>query len=48
MIRGLHAFTRILSINDVKAFGLDTSCVIEEKVPIPVERPLTRKIRRIN
>jgi KUP system potassium uptake protein len=48
MIMGLHAFTRILSINDVKAFGLDTSCVIEEKVPISVERPLTRKIRRIN
>jgi KUP system potassium uptake protein len=48
MIMGLHAFTRVLSINDVKALGLDTSCVIEEKVPISMERPLNRKIRRIN
>lgn len=47
MIMGLHAFTRLFSVNDVKAFGLDTSCVIEEKVPISVERPLTRKILRI-
>jgi KUP system potassium uptake protein len=48
MIMGLHAFTRIFSINDVKAFGLDTSCVIEEKVPISMERPLNRRIHRIN
>jgi KUP system potassium uptake protein len=48
MIMGLHAFTRWLSINDVKALGLDTSCVIEEKVPISVERPLSRKIQRLN
>ncbi len=47
MIMGLHALTRLLSINDVKALGLDTSCVIEEKVPISIERPLTRKIQRI-
>jgi KUP system potassium uptake protein len=47
MIMGLHAFTRLFSINDVKALGLDSSCVIEEKVPISVERPLTRKIQRI-
>lgn len=47
MIMGLHAFTRLFSINDVKALGLDTSCVIEEKVPISIERPLTRKIQRI-
>ena len=47
MVMGLHAFTRLLSINDVKALGLDTSCVIEEKVPISFERPLTRKIKRI-
>jgi KUP system potassium uptake protein len=47
MIMGLHAFTRLISINDVKAFGLDTSVVIEEKVPISVERPLNRKIQRI-
>ncbi|HEY3372533.1 MAG TPA: KUP/HAK/KT family potassium transporter [Prolixibacteraceae bacterium] len=48
MIMGLHAFTRVLSINDVKALGLDTSCVIEEKVPISVERPLSRKMQRLN
>lgn len=48
MVMGLHAFTRLFSINDVKALGLDTSCVIEEKVPISIERPLTRKIQRIN
>ncbi len=47
MVMGLHAFTRLLSINDVKALGLDTSCVIEEKVPISIERPLSRKIQRI-
>lgn len=48
MTMGLHAFTRWLSINDVKALGLDSSCVIEEKVPISMERPLNRKISRIN
>lgn len=47
MIMGLHAFTRKLSINDVKALGLDSSCVIEEKVPISIERPLNRKIQRV-
>ncbi len=47
MIMGLHSFTRLFSINDVKALGLDSSSVIEEKVPISVERPLTRKIQRI-
>lgn len=47
MIMGLHALTRKLSINDVKSLGLDTSCVIEEKVPISIERPLSRKIRRV-
>lgn len=48
MIMGLHNLTRRLSINDVKALGLDSSCVIEEKVPIMIERPLTRKIKRIS
>jgi len=47
MIMGLHSLTRKLSINDVKALGLDTSCVIEEKVPISIERPLNRKIQRV-
>ena len=48
MIMGLHAFTRMFSINDVKALGLDSSSVIEEKVPISIERPLNRKIQRVN
>ena len=47
MVMGMHAFTRLISINDVKAFGLDSSSVIEEKVPIAIERPLSRKITRI-
>lgn len=47
MIMGLHSFTRLLSIDDVKSLGLDTSSVIEEKVPISIERPLNRKIQRI-
>lgn len=47
IIMGLHEFTRWISINDVKALGLDTSCVIEEKVPISIERPLGRNIKRI-
>ncbi|MBL7967731.1 MAG: KUP/HAK/KT family potassium transporter [Prolixibacteraceae bacterium] len=47
MIMGLHSLTRKLSINDVKALGLDSSCVIEEKVPISIERPLNRKIQRV-
>lgn len=47
IVMGLHAFTRLFSINDVKALGLDSSSVIEEKVPISVERPLNRKINRI-
>jgi KUP system potassium uptake protein len=47
MVMGMHSFTRLFSINDVKALGLDSSSVIEEKVPIAIERPLSRKIRRI-
>lgn len=48
MIKRLHSLIRVLSINDVKAFGLDSRCMIEEKGPISVERPLNRKIRRVN
>jgi len=47
IVMGLHALTRIFSINDVKALGLDSSSVIEEKVPISIERPLNRKIHRV-
>jgi len=47
MVMGMHAFTRLFSINDVKALGLDSSSVIEEKVPIAIERPLSRKMKRV-
>jgi KUP system potassium uptake protein len=47
IVMGLHKFTQLIGINDVKAFGLDTSSVIQEKVPIAIERPLNRKIARI-
>jgi KUP system potassium uptake protein len=43
---GLHEITRWLSINDVKALGLDTSNVIEEKVPIAIEQIVTQRIKR--
>ena len=43
---GLHSITRWLSINDVKALGLDTSNVIEEKVPIAMEQIVTKRIQR--
>lgn len=39
MIMRLHSLIRVLSINDVKAFGLDTSCVIEEKYPFLLNVP---------
>ena len=43
---GLHEITRWISINDVKALGLDTSNVIEEKVPIAIEQIVTQRIKR--
>jgi KUP system potassium uptake protein len=42
----LHEITRRLSINDVKALGLDTSNVIEEKVPIAIDQIITQRIKR--
>jgi KUP system potassium uptake protein len=42
----LHSITRRFSINDVKALGLDTSNVIEEKVPIAFEQMVTKRIQR--
>lgn len=43
----LHEITRLISITDVKALGLDTSNVIEEKVPITIQHPLDRRIERL-
>ena len=37
-----------MSINDVKALGLDSSNVIEEKVPIVIEQQLKKRITRVN
>ena len=43
---GMHSLTRFISVNDVKALGLDTSNVFEEKVPIAIEQVITRRIKR--
>jgi hypothetical protein len=37
-----------MSINDVKALGLDSSNVIEEKVPIVIDQKLKNRIARVN
>ena len=47
-IMGLHNLIRKISINDVKALGLDSSNVIEEKVPIVIEQQLKKRIIRVN
>jgi len=44
---GLHNFIRGLGINDVKAYGLDMSNVIEEKIPIVIAREDKKRIRRL-
>ena len=44
---GLHNFIRRMGINDVKAFGLDTSNVIEEKIPIVIAHEEKKRIKRI-
>jgi KUP system potassium uptake protein len=46
-VMNLHRFTRTFSNNDVKALGLDSSSIIEEKVPISIERNIERRIQRI-
>lgn len=43
----VHNFIRRMGINDVKAFGLDTSNVIEEKIPIVIAREEKKRIKRI-
>lgn len=44
---GLHNFIRRMGINDVKAYGLDTSNVIEEKIPIVIAHEEKKRIKRI-
>jgi len=46
-IMGLHNLVRQMSINDVKALGLDSSSVIEEKVPIVIEQRIKKRITRV-
>ncbi|MEI6142179.1 MAG: KUP/HAK/KT family potassium transporter [Mariniphaga sp.] len=46
-IMGIYNFTRRVCLTDVKALGLDSSCVIEEKVPIIIEQNLKERIVRI-
>ena len=43
---GLHNFIRGMGVNDVKAYGLDTSNVIEEKIPIVIAREEKKRIKR--
>ena len=44
----LHSLTRKLDIGEVRTIGLDASNTIEEKVPITIDQPLDRRIRRID
>jgi KUP system potassium uptake protein len=46
-VMNLHSLTRMISITDVKALGLDTTSIIEEKVPIAIERSIDRRIERV-
>jgi KUP system potassium uptake protein len=47
-IMGLHNFIRHISLTDVKSLGLDSSNVIEEKVPIVIEQKIKKRILRVN
>ena len=44
---GMHNLIRRMGINDVKAYGLDTSNVIEEKIPIVIAREEKKRIARL-
>ncbi len=43
----LHSFSRLICISDVRALQLDSANTIEEQVPITIDQPLGRRIRRI-
>lgn len=43
----LHSFSRLLCISDVRALQLDSANTIEEKVPITIDQPVGRRIRRM-
>ncbi len=46
-VMNVHRFTRNISNNDVKALGLDSSSIIEEKVPISIDNIIERRIQRV-
>ena len=43
----LHSFSRLICISDVRALQLDSVNTIEEKVPITIDQPVGRRIRRM-
>jgi len=44
----LHGLSRLLCISDVKALQLDSANTIEEQVPITIDQPVVKRIRRIS
>ncbi|MDX9725211.1 MAG: KUP/HAK/KT family potassium transporter [Bacteroidales bacterium] len=44
----LHTISRLFDTGDVKTLGLDASNTIEEKVPIIIDQPVGRRIKRID
>ncbi len=48
VIISLHGVSRLFSISDVKALHLDSANTIEEQVPITIDQPIEKRIKRIN
>jgi KUP system potassium uptake protein len=44
----LHHLSRMLCISDIKALQLDSANTIEEQVPITINQPVKKRIRRID
>jgi hypothetical protein len=42
----LYKFARRLGVSEIKAFGLDTSNVIVEKVPLMIDKSYKRIIKK--
>jgi KUP system potassium uptake protein len=47
LILALHEFSRLFCVSDVKAFNLDSTNTIEEKVPILLKQTEINRIKRI-
>lgn len=43
----LHSFSRLICISDVRALQLDSANTIEEQVPITIDQPVGRRIKRM-